>query len=784
MQADWELSQTLTSDGQGIRSACVCSGDASPDMVRIVAGNQGGGMWQFGVPSGSLLPIEFQHDHAVTALLTGDDCYVTGCKDNKIRIFSPTSNQLIATLAGHEKPVTSLAWASNSTDGTKFLVSGSWDGTAKIWNLAQRAMVATLPGHENSVCVAGMASSATTANTLTIATGSAGIAQNNSISGHTIRLWTVNISTGQTACVQQVSNDHDGPIRDIAALPNCLASCSNDGTVKLRSMDTGDCFSTLIFLQKQDSHPPMLLSVTGLADSSSIAASAEDGHVIVWSDLESGSDPQIILHPSCVWNIVALPNGDLATCCQDGILRIFTRSTERYAPAAEREQFEKLVQEGHQKKSTGPSAEEVAKLPLWEMSGQKRGTSEGQVQLFNKNSVAIAAQWSMASQTWIEVGQVLGSNDGGLVDGAQYDHVFPIEVDQTGGGVASLKIGYNDGENPFVAAQRFIDAHVLPQYHLNDIANYIEQRVGRQGQTLGGTGVGSGAAAIAPVAAAGVPMVAFQYLPAPSYKSFELPSKSAAVTLEKMKNKIQEFGKMSDAQISQISTLMETLAATSRYHASKIQASELAVISEMLQLLPVEEAFPALDLARLTVTHPDAASSANSAYWTKLLEKVLSMCEQPESLQGPAAVAIPMLSLRLFANAFRGGPGSLEAAANHLEAIVACAAKFVKSTNKNVRISIATVLYNVSFFVHSKNPGADIAAIQLVSVADAILSARSYEGEAVIRTLIALGTTALGSPLAKERGRSMFIHTKVELAASPHGDVAKTTAKEVYNALA
>jgi phospholipase A-2-activating protein len=807
MQVDWELSQSLTYDSQGIRAACVLppsnGGEGVVgDAFRIVTGNQGGGLCAFGVPSGSLTMIDYQHDHGVTALLAGEDVYVTGCKDGRIRVFDPSSHQLLTTLAGHEKPVTSLAWASTGSTGNKFLVSGSWDGTAKVWNVKTGAMMATLADHENSVCVAGLLSN--DSDMLHICTGSAGMAQNNQISGHSIRIWTVNVKTSQTACIQTVANDHQGPIRGVCALlaansnSNLLASCSNDGTVKLRSAETGDCISTLTFLQQQ-SHPPMLLSVVPLEDNSGIAASAEDGHVVVWDQLLMGTvsgsqqqgpiEPQILLHAATVWNVAPLPNGDLATCCQDGTLRIFTRSSERMAPTAAREQFAQTVQEAHNKKQSGPSAEEIAKLPLWETNLQKRGTSEGQVQLFNKGGIAIAAQWSMASQTWIEVGQVMGSADTGLIDGVKYDHVLPIEVDQTGGGVAKLEIGYNNGENTFVAAQRFIDSHVLPQHHLNAIADYIQQRVGQQATTLGGpagtaTTTGAAAAAAGPTAMTGMPMASFQYLPMSGYKSFELPDKAAATMLEKMKNKIAEFGKLSDAQLSQVSSLMDTLAATNRYHASKVQEAELTVISEMLQIFPPEQAFPALDLARMTVLHPDAASISNSTYWTKILTQAVSLSKQTDDgLEGPGAVAISMLSLRLFANAFRGGPGSLAAAVSHLDAILTCTLKFLSSKNKNVRLSVATVLYNVSFYLHSSKEAAarPEIATQVVGAVDKILSARTYETEALTRALVALGTIVMASKEAKEAAKILQVVSKVEMAASPHGDMARNVAKEVYN---
>ena len=89
------------------------------------------------------------------------------------------------------------------------------------------------------------------------------------------------------------------------------------------------------------------------------------------------------------------------------------------------------------------------------------------MQVFNKNGKAIAAQWSVSSGTWIEVGEVTGSNENaGTIDGVTYDHVFPIEIDVASGGVAKMQIGYNNGNNPFVVAQKFIDDYQLDQGYL------------------------------------------------------------------------------------------------------------------------------------------------------------------------------------------------------------------------------------------------------------------------------------------------------------------------------
>ena len=71
--------------------------------------------------------------------------------------------------------------------------------------------------------------------------------------------------------------------------------------------------------------------------------------------------------------------------------------------------------------------------------------------------------------------QVMGSSNAGEVGGVTYDHVFDVQIDQPGGAVATLQIGYNASESPEQAAQRFIDEHMLPVTYLRQISDYIVQ---------------------------------------------------------------------------------------------------------------------------------------------------------------------------------------------------------------------------------------------------------------------------------------------------------------------
>ena len=70
----------------------------------------------------------------------------------------------------------------------------------------------------------------------------------------------------------------------------------------------------------------------------------------------------------------------------------------------------------------------------------------------------IAAQWNNGS--WVIIGEVTGSGDGGNVDGVYYDHVMPVEI-ETPSGLKTLQLGHNNGENSFVAAQRYININLF-----------------------------------------------------------------------------------------------------------------------------------------------------------------------------------------------------------------------------------------------------------------------------------------------------------------------------------
>ena len=345
-----------------VRSLCigplgeVCSGDSgsNPQCKRWLIANKALEM------TGSPL----FHDHWVVAVTSlppsvaanHNGFIITGCMDSKIRIFDSIGNPVMM-LEGHQKGVISFSWTASGQ-----LISGSWDGTAKVWALDWAAhqgnCVMTLGPHENGVQVLGLPDG-------NIATTSTGEAVNDKPANFKLRIWDGRSGRqiGDSVC------DHNGPIRGIVSLPGLsgLVTCSNDGTVALRGID-GTLIDTMQHPPQEDGSPPFVLGCTSLSSSSGlgIVSCGEDGSVMVW---EGSVAVQTIMHPSCVWCAVGVPDteGDFITGDHEGVLRYFTRTTDAAITDSEQairlqENFAEAVAAAQVRKRTGPSQEEINKV--------------------------------------------------------------------------------------------------------------------------------------------------------------------------------------------------------------------------------------------------------------------------------------------------------------------------------------------------------------------------------------------------------------------------------------
>lgn len=85
----------------------------------------------------------------------------------------------------------------------------------------------------------------------------------------------------------------------------------------------------------------------------------------------------------------------------------------------------------------------------------------------------VAYSWSQNEQRWILIGNVVGASGGStatsgkqLYNGIEYDYVFSVDIQD---GVPPLKLPYNNGQDPWVVAQKFLHDNDLSQLFLDQV---------------------------------------------------------------------------------------------------------------------------------------------------------------------------------------------------------------------------------------------------------------------------------------------------------------------------
>ncbi|RYG70325.1 hypothetical protein EON64_00455 [archaeon] len=416
----------------------------------------------------------------------------------------------------------------------------------------------------------------------------------------------------------------------------------------------------------------------------------EDGSVCVWQ----GTDLlQSLPHPNTVWALLALPNDTKGaaffTGGHDGTLRMFSKDPDLISTTQVQQlanDFSIEVAAAQQARRRGPSAEEISKAPRWEQRGQHVGKKEDDVMVFNQDGKLIAAQWS--SGAWVVIGDVTGSGDGGYIEDKWFDHVSPVEI-ETSTGLRTLKLGYNNQENPFVASQRFINTYQLDQFYLQQIADWIIQR-NSQGSTptLGSNNASSSAAAAQVKPAVRTFSNAIQ-----TYAIFdELPG-----NVNKVMIKIREVNqlhtvKLSDEQLGAIETTLQALTNSSQYHSSSLPSNIFVLLNVLLQW-SAEHKFIPFDILRLIALHGQGAELlAFSPYFRTLLQNAISTLQSSSSPH----TAVMMVS-RFFANLLRSETLKrvlLQQCPVECVSLLKEILGYTRASNKFVRMAAITVASN------------------------------------------------------------------------------------------
>ncbi|KLO19214.1 phospholipase A-2-activating protein [Schizopora paradoxa] len=674
---------------------------------------------------------------------------VTGGGDTVINVFdlSSTATEPSYSLIGHGDNVCALNALPSG-----LIVSGSWDRTAKVWVNFQLAY--ELKGHEHNVWAV------LAVDDETFLTGSA---------DKTIKIWN------KHKCIRTVTG-HTGVVRGLALIPDIgFASCSNDSEVRVWTTE-GDVVYTL------SGHTSFVYSLTVLPNGD-IASAGEDRTVRVWHD---GECVQTIVHPAIsVWSVASMPNGDIVSGASDGVVRVFSAAEERWAPADELKEFDETVarqalpsqQVGDVKKSDLPGPEALS-IP---------GKKSGDVKMIRVNDNVEAHQWDSASSSWQKIGDVVdavGSGRRQVYEGREYDYVFDVDIKD---GVPPLKLPFNTSENPYFAAQRFLQANDLPGGYVDQIVQFIQSntqgvtigapdgpsdpftggsryRAGPTSQPTGGASISSGdpftggsrytpstANVSQPTTQPSPGVHTPTIIPVRTFVSFKQANVPA------MRGKIMQFDEGFQHEIStsslalypdETTSLDETLTYLTQATQSGVAPegaplsdSHLEAVIQILQRWPSSSRFPVIDLARLIsgfCPHFYEDPSRATIFFRALLEAADWSHQWETPIPKPRETNV-LLTLRSFANMLQEStsPESLDWVAELLEEISKAP---YEALNKLHHVTLATLLFNLSCV---RLKGAISARthewhLKLISL---VLKEEKSDGETAYRALVSLGNT-------------------------------------------
>jgi hypothetical protein len=101
------------------------------------------------------------------------------------------------------------------------------------------------------------------------------------------------------------------------------------------------------------------------------------------------------------------------------------------------------------------------------------------------------------------------------------------------------------------------------------------------------------------------------------------------------------------------------------------------------------------------------------------------------------------------------------------------------SSNKNIRLAVATLLLNISSCLKHRSestPGELAILARVVSFCKTIIESNSYESESIFRVLVALGTCILSN---KEVTKNIDIEPTLRIAYGTYSGQVRSACEEV-----
>ncbi|XP_012173007.1 phospholipase A-2-activating protein [Bombus terrestris] len=635
---------------------------------------------------------------------------ITGSHDKTIRIYVSHQTEPINIIKSHQDTVCKLT--TGTKEGT--FLSSSWDMSAKLWSLSDLSKPQlNLLGHTAAVwCVADLSSGS-------IVTGSA---------DKLVIIWA---SDGS---VQHKLTGHTDCVRDISVISsNEVLSCANDATVRHWNVSLGTCLGTYC------GHENYIYSILALENGTSIFTCGEDRTLRIWHNTELSQT--ITLPTQSVWCLASLPNGDIVTGSSDGVVRIFTCNPEEYADSEALQEFEQQVANvklNAQQELGGIKVKDLPDAKTLLQPGQR----DGQTKIVNDGDAIRAYSWSQNEQKWIKIGNVMGASGGSvatsgkqLYNGIEYDYVFSVDIQD---GVPPLKLPYNNDQDPWHVAQKFLHDNSLSQLFLDQVANFIIKNsqsapvmktdaqyadpfTGGSRYIPQSTANTTSQESTRPDTPNSSDTTAPSYIPHTKYLKLEQANLSQI--LEKLK---ELNGKQSDP-LKVSSDKLESLVKLAGDQAPEQLKTDTLNILKTLLNWPDDVLFPVLDITRLAVL----CREVNDVLCTEELLQIVK-----KHIESNALPSNQMLTFRLLANMFSHERGE-KLCLNSKDEILKLLSELESLTNKNNQVAISTYILNLTVALNKYND--TLGKTQCLNAMFSVLP-RLNEPEAVFRTLVAMGT--------------------------------------------
>ncbi|WRT66660.1 uncharacterized protein IL334_003620 [Kwoniella shivajii] len=659
------------------------------------------------------------------------------------------------TLVEHRQNLCCLDTSKNG-----LIATGSWDKTVIVWKDFKKVL--TIEGHEQAIWAVKFVGEDR------LLTASA---------DKKIILHSLDVASGRSTPLQTYTG-HTEPVRGLSLKPDGKGfwSCANDGNVNIYSFDKPAPKKTL------SGHTSFVYSISAFADGSGAISTGEDGTLRVWSEKEL---VQTIPHTSnSLWSSAIVPSGSsspyIASSSSDSTIRFFTRDETLVASAEDRAAWDKEVS-GRQLDKSQIGDVKQSDLPGIEALGRE-GKKDGQVLMIKNNGVVEAYQWSGPTSTWQQIGQVvdaIGQGRKQLYEGQEYDYVFDVDVAE---GVPPLKLPYNASENPWIAAQRFLDKNELPSTYCEQVVEFIQKNT--NGVTLGqGNGggndfvdpftggsryTGSTSAIAGPSYGGGDPFTgggAYSSTPAPAqpkrsngilpvktYLSFKQMNITAAKSKiaqlnEEIKSSHPElaFTDEEEKTLNEIYALLSspTIALPDVNSKDAKERYEPQVLLNLLGKWWEDKRFPLIDLARCLAPISPAFGATSLAPQAFIESCGLNTPWSP----GKARETNTLLSLRGIANLFSTANGRSTIAQTGTVDSILSVLKDVQWSNWGTRkVVVSTIALNYSILAVDGTFPSDKAE-SLLNLIIHILENEKEDPETVYRASVALGNLIV-SPLS------------------------------------